>query len=530
MADQRNKWEDQWHEAFEGAETPPSPHVWKHIEGELIAQQTGKYRQGFLLYRAIAATLLLLIAGLSWYIITQPKNDNQPRDLSNTGVSQSPAERELSEANVSTQPPEQESTTVGRGLSVDRTDRADSAPPVSDQAASEGAEGSGQDAAPSGRQAPGRQAPTLPSLAHQDSKLSPTPLGSPHASGAVASDTGNASDQRANIHPTSDVERDAQRAPSLTAADYPSSSVASVPPLPSLAAQEIGNPIAVYQLPSDKTDHLYQVPQPSMDQAKEKKTRRPSFFAGLAVAPSYFDPQLETSAPSPATLLNVAGPSGAPGQNNGERTTGFSGSVPSANSGANDRPELSFTYGIDVGMKLFEHWVIESGIDYNRFGTSAQTRWAVADVVSGNRYPYLVSNSYQLSDATPAPTTATTISNSYEFISVPVQVGYQVAVSRLNFTLSSGVAANFFLGNDISAPASPLADVRVSASDSQGPFRSQYYSGVLSGGVNYNIIDHYSFSLTPSYTFALTELTHDDSALSSQPYSFGINVGFQYQF
>ena len=123
----------------------------------------------------------------------------------------------------------------------------------------------------------------------------------------------------------------------------------------------------------------------------------------------------------------------------------------------------------------------------------------------------------------------TSINNAYEFVSVPMQIGYQVAIRKLNFILSSGVAANFFLGNNISAPASPLTNTRVSAEENS-PFKALYYSGVLSGGVNYHILENYSFSLTPSYAFALTELTRQESAIDSQPYSFGINVGFQYQF
>ena len=49
---------------------PPASHVWKNIERDLAFQESGKYRRGFIFYRAIAATLLLLIAGLSWYIIS----------------------------------------------------------------------------------------------------------------------------------------------------------------------------------------------------------------------------------------------------------------------------------------------------------------------------------------------------------------------------------------------------------------------------------------------------------------------------
>lgn len=278
---------------------------------------------------------------------------------------------------------------------------------------------------------------------------------------------------------------------------------------------------------------LYQVPRAWVDGEEETQEKeRPSLFAGMALAPSYFDPQFETPAASFNTL-RPGGPGAAPAQFDDSRAP--APPLTSSEAGVDNRRELSFTYGVDVGMKLSKHWTVESGVDYSRFSTSSATRWTVADVASGERFPYVVANSealnYSLSDnVRPAPIASTAVNNDYEFISVPMKVGYRVTVSKFQFTVSSGVAANLFLGNDISATEEDFANYRVSASTQGSPFKNLYYSGVLSGGLNYNVLGHYFLSLIPSYSFAISDLTEAESGISSRPYSFGVNMGVQYQF
>ena len=523
-SNQHREWENQWREAFDGAEAPPAPHVWKNIESELVIRETGKYRRGFLLYRAIAAALLLLIAGLSWYIVTQQKSERD--SLSDADAQPDRSEQVEPEATQ----PHRPSDNSGQPVTEVPTDEP-AFPKSADGrqenlSAQSAADASGEKAPLAAR--PPKKTGALsnpPSLASRDMLSSPSGKQFPKSASEASSRS------HTSLIAPATFDTVALNQNSLLAEHRASEAKRTTGlPVATVASQRVAEPSVSLPASLVKPEKLYQVPQPLVARTKDKKASRSTFFAGLAVAPGYFDPQLQTSAVAPNDVFALAGPSGAPGQND-ERNEFNLASVPSTSSGINDNPELSLTYGIDVGMKLSEHWVIESGIDYNRFSTNAETRWAVADVATGNRYPYLVANRYQLDQtaARPSPTMTTSINNAYEFISVPMQIGYQVAVSRLNFILSSGVAANFFLGNNISAPASPFADTRVSAGENS-PFKALYYSGVLSGGVNYNILENYSFSLTPSYTFALTELTRQESALNSQPYSFGINVGFQYQF
>lgn len=473
MQPNQQPWENQWQKAFEGAETPPPDHVWKNIEGELAVQETGKYRRGFLLYRAVAAVLLLLIAGLSWYTFTQ-----QPTKIENTVVDlESPP-------NSTEQPAEAASAALKNSSGADS---ASSAKPLAETESS-----------------------TEPSSVVVDQSFSAGKRGNPPVSHELV--------QPPSTLSTAAGQRRTNAKPSVaTVAQVAAGDVADVSPL---------------LLPTQSETILYRVPQvPTTSEEKNRPSR--SLFAGLSLAPGYFDPQFQANASDFGAVALSPSPGFAQDASYLASAENYRTPALPASIGVENTPELSFTYGFDVGMNLSDHWVLESGVDYNRFSTSTATRWVVADVASGQRYAFVATNANTLStNLNQAPNTSTDLNNAYEFIAVPMKIGYRRSVSKFQFTVSSGVAANFFLRNAISASsaASELSTYRISASKDGSPFNSVYYSGLLSGGVNYNVLGHYYLSLTPTYAFALTPLTRVDSNLSSNPYSFGVNVGFQYQF
>ncbi|MGB3851170.1 MAG: hypothetical protein WA958_14470 [Tunicatimonas sp.] len=492
----RPPWENQWQQAFDGAETPPSEHVWKNIEGQLAVQESGKYRRGFLLYRAVAAVLLLLIAGLSWYILAQ-------RPAEDPGA--------IADAETQQHSPRSADERAAAGLALPDTNTT--TPKVSPAESLRVAEVQSGEA--------NRARPALNDAANA------TGLASATESAASATSASLSSALVQSAVPPSGALAETDR--SLVSTDQQRSATASL--VASVTSGGVADASAP-QLPDQSEAILYRVPQIPMDYP-EKEREPIAFFAGLSLAPGYFDPQFQAN---PGNLEAVAlGPSPSSSFNaiDLRSADAYGSSASSSTIGIENTPELSFSYGFDVGMRLSEHWVLEGGVDYNRFVTSTASRWVVADIASGERYAYVATNANTLdNNMNQSPNTSTDLNNGYEFIAVPMKVGYRRFVNKFQFTLSSGVAANFFLQNAISAAndASQLRTYRISASEEGSPFNNVYYSGLLSGGVNYNVSGRYFLSLTPTYTFALTPLTRADSDLSSNPYSLGVNVGFQYQF
>ena len=506
MQPNQQPWENQWQNAFEGAETPPPAHVWKNIEGELAVQESGKYRRGFLLYRAVAAVLLLLIAGLTWYIMAQQPTTDSPVvvDLENPP-----------------KPPEQSAEAPATSLPTpSEVDTRASEVPLAESGAL--TRPSSEEADQSGR------------VSGSSSGTNDTAAGSV----SVAKSRSQATDQATRS--VSAGSRNGSAFGNLARTDAAQSQVAgqgqlavrpSVATVASVASETVADASPLL-LPAQSETTLYRVPQiPTTSAEKDRPSL--SFFAGLSLAPGYFDPQFQANADDFGAVALSPSPGFTRGAANFTSPGNYPTSALPASIGVENTPELSFSYGFNAGMRLSDHWVLESGVDYNRFSTSTATRWVVADVASGQRFAYVATNANTLdNNLNQAPNTSTDLNNAYEFIAVPMKIGYRRSVSKFQFTVSSGVAANFFLRNAISASsaASELSTYRISASQSGSPFNEVYYSGLLSGGVNYNVLGRYFLSLTPTYTFALTPLTRVDSNLTSNPYSFGLNVGFQYQF
>lgn len=506
MQPNEQPWKNQWQQAFEGAETPPPAHVWKNIKGELAVQETGKYRRGFLLYRAVAAVLLLLIAGLTWYILAQQPitNADVAVDLEN-----SPNKTEQSAAAPSASVPAHS----GAGTTSTETPLAENGTQA--KSSSEVADQPDQVIGSSSRIA---DASTESVSANKSQGKTVDGTTRAQSMGNVSTQVSDNLVQTAPSQFTAVGQRQSDTKPwAATVAQVESGTVADASPL---------------LLPTQSQTILYRVPQiPTASPEKDRPAL--SLFAGLSLAPGYFDPQFQANAGDFGAAALSPSPSPSIGALEMSDGNAYRTSASSATIGVENTPELSFTYGIDVGMRLSDHWVLESGVDYNRFSTSTATRWVVADVASGQRYAFVATNANTLADnLNQAPNTSTDLNNAYEFIAVPMKVGYRRSVSKFQFTVSSGVAANFFLRNAISASsaASELSTYRISASKEGSPFNDVYYSGLLSGGVNYNVLGRYYLSLTPTYAFALTPLTRVDSNLISNPYSFGVNVGFQYQF
>jgi hypothetical protein len=73
--------EQEWREAFEGAEMPPSAHLWKGIEAELANNESGYYRKRLLFFKLMAAAsvaLAMVLSGMWIYTSYSPMGLHEP--------------------------------------------------------------------------------------------------------------------------------------------------------------------------------------------------------------------------------------------------------------------------------------------------------------------------------------------------------------------------------------------------------------------------------------------------------------------
>lgn len=283
---------------------------------------------------------------------------------------------------------------------------------------------------------------------------------------------------------------------------------------------------------TDDVDKLFLVPQYRGKEVPSEQKPGTQFFAGLAMAPSLFDPNFQSQGAAALSVADAPTPeSFSYALSDGlANTRSLSSNTVMVAEGLENQSSVSLSYGFDVGLTLGEHWSIESGLDYQNFQTVTQTQYTVVNLQSGERYPLLATNAVA-SQATAFNTTATgtnsEVDNQFQFVSVPLRVGYNLHFSKITLSINPGIAANLFLGNRISSQNFTSTTLN---SDGGSPFNSQYISGLLSGGIYYQLLENYSLSFSPSYQFALSEFARTTAAFSSLPQSLGLKFGFRYNF
>lgn len=498
--DNHSAFEDQWKDAFEDVEITPSANLWKNIDNQLTMQESGKYRKGFFFYRTVAAACILCLLGLGYYVL-QDSIDKGNQELVNQPVQEktSPSEQakeapqDLALEDDTVQPDADEKDTQNLNNAqkevLDNAIAQEKANPDSGKHISEGE--SDQKLALKSRQM------------NENATLSQ------------------------DISSTSVIQNNNTSAlTALSEAEKDRLVLAYVSPMgPMLTEEQESN--WTYDIQS-----LYRVPQVIIKNRENEQN--PGFFAGLNLATNYFDPNFSAGGNGSFASLSPNNDFAEVGNLAPDLYSASSRNTP-ANSGLENKPQLSLSYGVDVGFMLTKHLSLESGLDYGRMNSTTQTSWVAEDFGQGERIPVLASNvsllsrsanTFNSSQFTPQEQELT---NSFAFLSVPLKLGYNLGFERINFNLSSGVAANFFLNNRLSDESGQLNTVNISAS-ADSPYRSVYYSGVVSGGVNYLIASNYALSLSPNYNFSLSALTEDGNSFSSQPNAFGVDFGIRYNF
>ena len=281
-----------------------------------------------------------------------------------------------------------------------------------------------------------------------------------------------------------------------------------------------------------------------------------------AVEPATVQPKRETremwasvslmpGAFSPSVAVRSAQPSFAKANTNALNNVGTT--QPSVNSRAN----FSVAYQAGAGIQLSERWSVESGVGYlsgrstveSPVQTSAANFQAVGIAPSGqiaNLYVDALRNrvaspssaannsiagSFYDAAATSRftaqnnynPQTRQSLSNDYQFVQVPVQVGYQLRPrKRLSLALLGGFLSNIFVRNTVAD------DLVITAKD--GVYRPVSWAATVGARFRYRPSRQWSASLAGVYQPSLGPNTKPEAAVQSRPTSTGLSFGIDYHF
>ncbi|UZR92884.1 hypothetical protein [Chondrinema litorale] len=252
------------------------------------------------------------------------------------------------------------------------------------------------------------------------------------------------------------------------------------------------------------------------------RDRSKKFYANLNVNTDFFNPNFEVSNPTISTVvLN-------------DVTTVAGEEISTVLLGQSNSPNLSFSYGINMGVKLSGKWLVESGINYANYNTHTQSNLTVSDLNNGTTIPVTLLNKPVIENS---PLSASllnlgdiySINNSFEFASIPVKAGYIIGIHKVNLILKAGVNTDLFIRNEITSDNSSIDSYVNKPSDSESPFRKVHVNGLIGNEINYAVNQNYSFSLETNYRFALNSLTKNED-IYSKPDAYGIGMVFRYHF
>ena len=227
----------------------------------------------------------------------------------------------------------------------------------------------------------------------------------------------------------------------------------------------------------------------------------------------------------------------------------------------NSRASFSVAYQAGAGIQLTERWSVESGVGYlagrstvdspvqtsvlnfqsvnNSYSgqvanlyvdalrnssrnalsasnnSTANSIVASADYAVGNKQ-YNALNSYN-------PQTRQSLSNDYQFVQVPVQVGYQLRPrKRLGLALLGGFLSNIFVRNTV--------DDQLVVTAKDGVYRPVSWAATVGARFRYRPSRQWSASLAGLYQPSLGSGTRPESTVQTRPTSTGMSFGIDYHF
>lgn len=196
----------------------------------------------------------------------------------------------------------------------------------------------------------------------------------------------------------------------------------------------------------------------------------------------------------------------------------------------------SFSVGMNLGGKVSRKILISSGLHYNAVSPGSSSSIIITDNQSNKSFALAndVAESERLNDGLAsgsliASQGVTNFSNTLQYLTIPLKAGYVVLDRKLNLTINSGMATNILIGSSLNNSDGGLQNFSGSTSNNEA-FNKTYFDLLTSIELGYKLMDKYHLSLEPSYRRAVNNFTSEGNALAGKPTNFGISLGIKYEF
>lgn len=201
----------------------------------------------------------------------------------------------------------------------------------------------------------------------------------------------------------------------------------------------------------------------------------------------------------------------------------------------------SYSLGLSVGTKLSKHWVLQGGVNYlaqnstfavNSVIETSEKDFRVLSTLEDMNQPLIAQSSNSTLDPNADRVVATSgydVNNNSQFISVPVQAGYMAVNRKFGVQVNAGISTDLFLKNTIDAGSkSSLPKATQKGEDSF--YRPVNFSGLFGTEISYRLGSHYRVSVIPGLRYPFNSIYKDQVNVVSTPLTLDLGMKFRYIF
>lgn len=498
MRRENMSFEDQWSEAFDGAEASPPDHLWASIDGALANKEASGYKKRVIFFKWLAAASVFLAIAFGVALLNENGLDEGVvAESVEADVLRSKEEKIKAESGHG----EKVSLSVGDvlGETNERSSVAKKKNPT---------EGSGQ----SNNSVVILDNPSDNNLEVAESATTDeetrSTVGDPNTVAKVSFD--NEGDQAENTHKAGVAEENVNEE-TVSEGLFP---IAYLEP----KSLENTSHVAPWE-----TDFLYRVPDLSAGKAL-LAYQGFNLWAGVSLGSGSFNPGSEAAetANLDAALGNEFAAQDARSLNNSNSISYASGN--------------SFSAGMNLGGKVSRKILISSGLHYNAVSPGSSSSIIITDNQSNKSFALAndATESESLNNGLAngnliASQGITNFNNTLQYLTIPLKAGYVVLNRKLNLTVNSGMATNILIGSSLNNSDGGLQNFGGSTSNNHA-FNKTYFDLLTSIELGYQLMDKYHLSLEPSYRRAVNNFTGEGNALTGKPTNFGVSLGIKYEF
>ncbi|MFY7912470.1 MAG: outer membrane beta-barrel protein [Emticicia sp.] len=203
------------------------------------------------------------------------------------------------------------------------------------------------------------------------------------------------------------------------------------------------------------------------------------------------------------------------------------------------RAGVGINTGVAMGYKISKKWNFESGIRYLRGNSTLNSNtYAFQQNGYANTFlaDYLLQNSvnqdmqFANKQINTVVADASQFGNRYEYLMIPVQVGYEIGLSKkVALNILAGVSTDIFLQNTIINDNSILQE-KSTINTSSNIYKPLNLSGLGGIRASYLVSKHWQLNLGSSYQHSLFSGINNSTALQMRLKMFGLNYGLNYRF